>query len=402
MERGVLLALAIAAVVASGGAPALADDQPGITATEIKIGQTMPHSGPVPGTIGNGEAAFFKMINEHGGINGRKINFISLDDEYSPPKTVEQTRRLVEDDGVAFLFGSLGTAQNLAVEKYLNTKHVPQLFVVSGADKWADPQNFPWTIGWMPSFRIEAQIFARYIEKTKPGAKIGLLYQNDDFGRDYIRGLKEYFGDRYASMVVKEVSYEATDPTVDSQIVTLWGSGVDTLIVAATPKFASMAIRKVADVNWKPLFFLSGASTSVSNVIKPAGFDKAVGIISGGHAKDATDPAWKDDPGMNEWRDFMRQYMPDANPTDSNLVYAYNSALTLVQVLKQCGDDLSRENIMRQATNLHDLALPTLLPGITVNTSPTNYHPVAQLQLQRWNGETWERFGTIEKAGGAS
>ena len=218
------------------------------------------------------------------------------------------------------------------------------------------------------------------------------------------RSLPRYIPSVFASSSRRpwEASYEATDPTVDSQIVTLWGSGVDTLIVAATPKFASMAIRKVADVNWKPLFFLSGASTSVSNVIKPAGFDKAVGIISGGHAKDATDPAWKDDPGMNEWRDFMRQYMPDANPTDSNLVYAYNSALTLVQVLKQCGDDLSRENIMRQATNLHDLALPTLLPGITVNTSPTNYHPVAQLQLQRWNGETWERFGTIEKAGGAS
>ncbi len=383
-------------------APAFAEDTPGVTATEIKIGNTMPYSGPASayGAIGKGETAFWKMVNDQGGVASHKIDFISVDDGYSPPKAVEQVRKLVEQDGVAFLFNTLGTPSNTAIQKYLNQKKIPQLFVATGADKWGNYQEYPWTIGWQPSYRIESQIYAKYLLKEKPGAKIGVLYQNDDFGKDYIAGIKDVLGDKYDKMV-KEVSYETTDPTIDSQVVTLQGAGIDTLVTAATPKFAAQTIRKVYDIGWKPLHFMTNVSTSVAAVMVPAGVEKGVGIISAAYGKDSTDPTWKDDSGMNQWRDFMKKYMPDADLADGNYVYAYGVSLTMLQVLKQCNGDFSRENLMKQATNLHDLELPTGLPGVKINTSPTNYHPIRQMQLQKWDGKTWVRFGDIISGAGA-
>jgi branched-chain amino acid transport system substrate-binding protein len=391
-----------AAALLALAAPAFAEDTPGVTATEIKIGNTEAYSGPASayGAIGKGEAAFWTMINEKGGVDGHKINFISLDDGYAPPKTVEQTRKLVEQEGVAFIFNGLGTPTNSAVQKYLNQKKVPQLFVATGADKWGDYKDNPWTMGWQPSYRTEAQIYAKYILKMKPNAKIGILYQNDDFGKDYVAGLKDVLGDKYAAMV-KEVSYETTDPTIDSQVVTLQGAGVDTLVTAATPKFAAQTIRKVYDIGWKPLHFLTNVSLSVAAVMNPAGPEKGVGIITSNYGKDPTDPAWDKDPGMNEWRAFMKKYMPDANVADNNYVYAYGVSMTMLQVLKQCKGDFSRENIMKQAANLHDLELPTSLPGIKINTSPTNFHPIRQMQLQKWDGKTWVRFGDVISGAGA-
>jgi branched-chain amino acid transport system substrate-binding protein len=394
--------LPAAAVLLALAAPAFAADTPGVTATEIKIGNTMPYSGPASayGVIGKGESAFWTMVNDQGGVDGHKIVFLSEDDGYSPPKTVEQVRKLVEQDGVAFLFNTLGTPPNTAIEKYLNQKKIPQLFVATGADKWGNYQEFPWTIGWQPSYRTEAQIYAKYILKEKPGAKIGILYQNDDFGKDYIAGLKDVLGDKYDSMV-KEVSYEVTDPTIDSQIVTLQAAGLDTLVTAATPKFAAMTIRKVYDIGWKPLHFLTNVSLSVAQVMVPAGPEKGVGIITSNYGKDSTDPAWKDDPGMNEWRAFMKKYIPDGNLTDNNYIYAYGVSLTMLQVLKQCKGDFSRENVMKQAANIHDLDVPTALPGIKINTSPTNYHPIRQMQLQKWDGQTWVRFGEVISGAGS-
>ena len=371
-------------------------DTPGVTATEIKIGQTQSYSGPASqyGNIGRTQAAYFKMLNDKGGIAGRKINFLSVDDGYQPPKTVEQTRRLVEQEGVAFMFNSLGTPTNSAVHRYLNQKKVPQLFVATGADKWGSPKEFPWTMGWQPSYRTEAQIYARHILETKPNARIGIIFQNDDFGKDYVSGVKDVLGAKFDAMV-KTVSYEVTDATVDSQLVTLQGGGVDTLVGALVPKFAAMSIRKVFDMGWKPLFYLTNVSLSVGAVIEPAGPEKAVGVISADFRKDAVDPLWKDDPGMNEWRAFMKQHMPDADISDNNYSYGYATSLTLMQVLKQCGNDLSRENIMKQAANLKDLENPILLPGIKINTSPTNFHPIRQMQLQKWNGKSWELFGKV-------
>ncbi len=391
MPAAAQLALTLAAGVASAG------DTPGVTATEIKIGQTMAYSGPASAyaAIGKGEAAFFAMVNEQGGVSGHKIDFISLDDGYSPPKTVEQVRRLVEQDEVAFTFNILGTPTNTAIQKYLNSKKVPQLFVATGADKWGNYKDNPWTIGYQPSYRTEAQIYAKYILRTKPDAKIAIIYQNDDFGKDYLAGVKDVLGDKYAQMVVKEVSYETTDPTVDSQVVTLQGSGADTLITAATPKFAAQIIRKVYDIGWKPTHFLTNVSISVASVMRPAGEEKGVGIISATYGKDPTDPKWKDDPGMKQWRDFMNKYLPGADQTDANYVYAYGAGLTMLQVLKQCDGDFSRERVMKEAANLKDFDLPTLLPGIKVNTSPTNFHPLRQMQLQKWTGTTWELFGDV-------
>ncbi|HKA86455.1 MAG TPA: ABC transporter substrate-binding protein [Haliangiales bacterium] len=385
------------ALVALLAGVASAKDTPGVTATEIKIGQTMPYSGPASayGVIGKGEAAYFKMINESGGINGRKINLISVDDGYSPPKTVEQARKLVESEGVAFMFQTLGTAPNTAIQKYLQQKQVPQLFVATGADKFGDPKGNPWTMGWQPSYRIESRIYGRYVLKEKPDAKICVLYQNDDFGKDYLIGLKEALGDKYATMVVKEASYEVTDPTIDSQVVSLQGSGCTALITAATPKFAAQTIRKVFDIGWKPLHFMSNVSISVAAVLQPAGVDKSVGIITGIYLKDPNDPAFKDDPGMNEWRAFMKKYMPDADTNDANYVYAYGVATTLVQVLKQCGNDLSRENIMKQAANLQGLKLSVAIPGTEIRTSPSDYRPFSQMQLARFNGKSFERFGPV-------
>ncbi len=391
-----------AAALLALAAPAFAADTPGVTATEIKIGNTMPYSGPASayGVIGKGETAFWTMINEQGGVSGHKINFISLDDGYNPAKTVEQVRKLVEQEGVDFLFNTLGTPTNTAVQKYLNHKEIPQLFVATGADKWGDYKDNPWTMGWQPSYRTEAQIYAKYILKEKPNAKIGILYQNDDFGKDYVAGLKDVLGAKYATMV-KEASYEVTDPTIDSQIVTLQSAGVDTLVTAATPKFAAQTIRKVYDIGWKPLQFLTNVSLSVGAVMNPAGPEKGVGIITSNYGKDATDPAWKNDPGMNEWRAFMKKYMPGANLEDNNYVYAYGVSLTMLQVLKQCNGDFSRANIMKQAANIHDLELPTSLPGIKINTSPTNFHPIRQMQLQRWDGKTWVRFGNVISGAGS-
>jgi branched-chain amino acid transport system substrate-binding protein len=375
---------------------------PGVTATEIKIGQTEAYSGPASayGAIGRGLSAFFKRVNDQGGVAGRMINFISVDDGYLPPKTVEQTRRLVEQEGVSFMLNGLGTPTNSAVQRYLNQKKVPQLFVSSGADKWASPKEFPWTIGWQPSYRTEAQVFAKYILANKPDGKLAILYQNDDFGKDYIVGLRDVLGERYDRMVVKAISYEVTDPTIDSQAVTLQGSGADMLVTAATPKFAAQVIRKIYDLGWKPLHFLTNVSGSVGAVITPAGPERAVGIVLAAYLKEISDPDWKNDPGMNEWRTFMKDYMPDSDITDANYAYSYGVGSTTLQMLKQSDGNFSRENIMRQATNLHDLQLPTLLPGVIVATSPTNYHPIRHIQLARWNGTRWERFGgVIEGAG---
>jgi len=370
---------------------------PGVTDTEIKIGQTMPYSGPASayGTIGKAEAAYFNKINKEGGINGRKINFISLDDGYSPPKTVEQARRLVEEEQVLFLYGPLGTPPNTAIHKYMNAKKVPQLFVATGATAWGDPQHFPWTMGWQPNYQTEGKIYAAYILKNKPDAKIGILMQNDDYGKDYVNGFKAGLGDKAAKMIVKEVTYEVTDPTVDSQIVTLKGSGADVFFNVTTPKFAAQAIRKAYDIDWHPLQFLNNVSASVGSVLVPAGLEKAVGIISTQYAKDPTDPQWKDDKGYQDWAAFMKQYYPNGDLKDASNVYGYTSAMTMVQVLKQCGDDLTRENIMKQAANLKNLELPMLLPGIKINTSATDFYPIEQEQLIKFDGKEYKRFGEL-------
>jgi branched-chain amino acid transport system substrate-binding protein len=376
---------------------ARAEDTPGVTATEIRIGHTIPYSGPASayGVIGHSHTAFFKRVNDQGGIAGRKIKFISYDDGYSPPKTVEMVRRLVEQDKVAFLFNTLGTPTNTAIHKYVNQKKVPHLFLATGADKWADPKHYPWTIGWQPSYRTEAQIYGKYILEQKPNAKIAILYQNDDFGRDYVVGLKDALGTNYAKHVVKEASYEVTDATIDSQAVSMRDAGADVLIAAPTPKFGAQIIRKVYDMGWKPMFFMSNVSISVGAVMEPAGVEKGVGIISTLYLKDQADPAWKDDAGMNEWRAFMKEYMPSADLLDGGYVSAYGVAQTMLQVLKQCGNDFSRENIMHQATNLKNFVAATVLTGILINSSPTNYRPIRQRQLAKWDGKSWRRFGSI-------
>ena len=385
--------------LALGTSPAQADKKygPGVTDGEIKLGQTMPYSGPLSayGTIGKVEAAYFQMINEQGGINGRKINLVSLDDSFSPPKTVEMTRRLVEEDQVLALFQPLGTPTSTSVRKYLNEKKVPQLFIASGASKWADPKNFPWTIGWQPNYQTEARIYARYILANKPNARIAILFQNDDSGKDYVKGFREALGDKAASMIVAEISYEVSDPTVDSQIVTLKASGADTFFNETTPKFAAQAIRKVSDIGWNPQQFLVSISASVGAVLTPAGLDKSTGLITGVYYKDAIDPQWSNDPAMKEWLAFMKKYDPEGNVVDSFNIYGYMAAQTMVQVLKQCGDDLSRENVMRQAANLKDLQLSLLLPGIKLSTSPDDFAPIKAMRLARFDGKTWVGFGEV-------
>jgi branched-chain amino acid transport system substrate-binding protein len=374
---------------------------PGVTATEIKIGQSVPFSGPASafGVIAKGEAAYFKMINDKGGINGRKITLISLDDGYYPPKAVENTRKLVESEGVALIFNSLGTAANTAVQKYLNDKKVPQLFVASGADKWADPKNFPFTMGFAPSYRGEAKLYAQWLLKEKPAAKLCVLYQNDDFGKDYLRGLKEGFGDKYDAIVIKTASYEISDTTADTQIVSLQGAGCDTLLTAATPKFAAQTIRKVFDINWKPLHIMTNTSISRKAVLTPAGLDKAKGLVTAGYIKDITDPTLADDPGLNEYRAFAKQYLQGLDwENDGALTYSFAVSMALVKVLTQCGDDLSRENIMKQAASLKDLQLPVIAPGILINTSATDYQPYAQLQFARFNGNNFEPFAEVQAA----
>ncbi len=395
MRRRTLLTTAAASVVSLASKLSRAADTPGVTATEIRIGNTMPYSGPTSayGVIGKMDAAMFAAANEAGGLGGRKVDFITYDDTSTPPKTVEQTRRLIELDGVACLFNTLGTAANSAILKYCNQRKVPQLFIATGGDKWGDYKQHPWTIGWQPSYRVEAQIYGKTILKEKPDGKIGLLYQNDDFGKDYIAGLKDTLGDKFSK--VAQFSYETSDPTIDSQMTSLQAAGVDVLVTAASPKFAAQAIRKVAAMNWKPLHFLSNVSASVGGVMRPAGMENGIGIVSSAYAKDPTDPSWDNDPGMGKWREFMKQHFPAGDMTDGGYVFGYGVSLTMLQVLKQCGSDLSRGNIMRQASNIKDLEIPVLLPGIKVNTSPTNYRPIRQLQLMKWTGKTWQRFGEV-------
>ena len=379
------------------GGRAGAADAPGVTAQEIKIGQTMPYSGPVTAysALGKGEIAYFAMINEQGGINGRKVKLLSLDDGYVPPKTVEDTRKLVEQEGVAFIFSSMGTATNTSIQRYLNDRKIPQLFIGSGASKWNDPKNFPWTMpGVQATFRYEARIYTRYVLKQKPDAKFAVLYQNDDYGKDYILGIKDVLGADYDKRVT-EASYEFTDPTVDSQVVSLRGTGADALIVAATPKFAAQTIRKTYELGWKPMFFMSNVSIWVNSVIEPAGPEKAVGMMSSAYYKDPNDPSWADDAGIAAWRRFMQKYMPNEDPNDQNFVNAYGTGATLAYVLKQAGGDLSRENILRAATNIAGLELPVLLPGIKITTSPDNYTSIRDMQLMRWDGKRWVRFGDV-------
>ena len=334
------------------------------------------------------------MINAEGGINGRKIEFISLDDGYSPPKTVEMTRRLVEQDQVLLMFNQLGTPSNTAIHKYMNAKKVPQLFVATGASKWNDSKDYPWTMGWQPNYQAEAKIYALYILKTKPDAKIGVLYQNDDYGKDYLKGFRDGLGDK-VKMIVAEASYEVTDATVDSQILQLQGSGADTLFDITTPKFAAQAIRKAYDSGWKPLHFLDGVSASVGSVLKPAGLDKSVGVITTIYGKDPTDKEWENDPAMKDWTAFMKKYYPDGSLTDAFNVYGYSVAQTLVQVLRQCGDNLTRENVMKQAASLKDFSTPMALPGIRINTSATDYAPIEAMQLVKFDGTQWVRFGEV-------
>jgi branched-chain amino acid transport system substrate-binding protein len=392
--------LSAALTLALAATPALAQKGKydiGATDTEIKIGNIMPYSGPASayGVIGKTEAAYFNKINAEGGIKGRKINFISQDDGYSPPKTVEQARKLVESDEVLLVFNSLGTPPNSAIQKYMNTKKVPQLFVATGATKWNDPKDFPWTMGWQPSYQSESQIYAKYILKNHPNAKIAILYQNDDYGKDYVKGLKDGLGDKAASMIIAEESYEVTQPTIDSSIVKLKSLGADVFFDVTTPKFAAQAIKKMAEIEWKPTHFLNNVSISIGAVMKPAGFENGQGIISSIYLKDPTDPQWKDDPAVKAWNVFLDKYYPEANRADASVMYAYIVAQGLVHVLKNCGNDLTRENVMKQAASMKDYEPAGLLPGVKVNTSATDFAPLSQLQLMRFKGEGWERFGEI-------
>ena len=392
------LGLVLGLALALGAAVPAADAQtPGVTASEIKIGNTNPYSGPASayGTIGKVIGAYLKKVNDEGGVNGRKINYITYDDGYSPPKTVEMVRRLVEQDQVAFVFQTLGTPTNSAIHKYMNQQKVPHLFVATGATKWGDPKNFPWTMGWQPNYQVEGKIYAQYVLKNVPDPKIGILYQNDDYGKDYVKGLKDGLGEAAKKVIVSEQSYEVTDPTIDSQIVNLKNSGANVFFNVTIPKFAVQAIKKAHDIGWKPLHLLNNVSSSYGTVLKPAGLDASKGLITTFYLKDPTDPQWKNDAAMKEWQAFMQKHYPEGNLQDPFNVYGYTVAQTLVHVLKQCGNDLSRENVMRQAAGIKDLSLPLLLPGITINTSPTDFYPIEQEQLAKFDGERWVLFGQL-------
>ncbi|UGY04892.1 ABC transporter substrate-binding protein [Bradyrhizobium quebecense] len=369
---------------------------PGATDTEIKVGNIMPYSGPASAyaTIGKTEAAYFNKVNSEGGINGRKINFVSYDDGYSPPKMVEQARKLVESDEVLLIFNPLGTPGNTAIQKYMNAKKVPQLFVSTGAAKWNDPKNFPWTMGWQPSYQVEARIYAKYILQKYPGKTIGVLYQNDDFGKDYLIGLHEGLGDAAKKLIVVESSYETTSPTVDSQIVQIKGANPDIFVNIATPKFAAQAIKKAAELDWHPVQFLTNVSVSIGGVMKPAGYEASQDILSTQYLKDPADHEWKNDPAMNEWRAFMTKWYPEGDQNDASTVFGYGVAKGLEQVLRQCGDNLTRENLMKQAANLN-FEIGIYLPGTKIKTGPDDYAPIEQLQMMRFKGESWERFGPI-------
>jgi branched-chain amino acid transport system substrate-binding protein len=396
-KRMLLASIAGAAMIVAG--PALAQKKygPGASDTEIKVGNLMPYSGPASayGLIGKTIDAYFKKVNAEGGINGRKVNFISYDDAYSPPKTVEQSRKLVESDEVLFIFQPLGTAANTSIMKYMNAKKVPQLFVATGATKFGDPKGFPWTMGWQPNYQSEGQIYAKYLLKEHPNAKIGVLYQNDDYGKDYLKGFKDGLGDKAKTMIVSEQPYEVSDPTVDSQIINLKAAGADAFFNVTTPKFAAQAIKKAHEIGWQPIHFLNNVSNSVGSVLKPAGLDAAKGILSTAYLKDPTDATWDNDPGKKDWLAFMEKYFPDGDKTSSFTAYGYSVAQTVEMVLKQCGDDLTRENVMKQAASLKNVQLPMALPGVVLNTSPTDFFPFEQMQMQKFNGERWELFGPI-------
>ncbi len=363
----------------------------------LKIGNTMPYSGPASAynSVGKADAGFFKWLNDQGGVAGRPVNFISLDDGYSPPRTVEQVRRLVEQDNVDFLFHTLGTPTNSAIERYCNSRKIPQIFVATGADKWGDYKQFPWTIGWQPSYRTEAQIYTKYLLKENPKAKLGILYQNDDFGKDYPTGVRDILGRNWDKTVTKSTTYEVTDATIDSQIADLQNSGADTLLVAATPKFAAQAIRRVHDLNWKPMFFMTNVAISVGSVMRPAGSENGIGMITTLYLKDAADPAWDGDPGMQGFKQFMAKYVPGGDITDGGYAAGYAVSYSMWKVLEACKGDFSRGHVMKQVTSIHDMEDPLLLPGIRLNTSPTNYHPCRALQPARWDGKTWARFGEV-------
>ena len=404
MTRIIASSLSATSLMVAGGL-ALAAGQygPGATDTAIKIGNTMSYSGPNSsyGTIGKSDPAYFAMLNEQGGINGRKIEFISRDDSYSPPKTVEQVRKLVEEDHVLLLFNTLGTPPNTAIQGYLNDNKVPQLFVGTGADKWNDPKHHPWTMGWQPSYRIEARIYARYILQNLPNARIAVLYQNDDFGKDYLIGLREGLGEKADGMIVAIQSYETTDATLDSQVVSLQASGADVLLTAAISKFAAQAIRKIYDIGWKPTHFLTNVSTSVKAAMQPAGPEKAVGIISAGYLKDPTDPQWQDTPEYKDWLAWMKKYNTSGSLLDNFTVYGYSLAQTMAAVLTACGDDLTRGNVMKRAAGMHGLKPPMLLPGIAISTSADDYAPIQHMQLMKFDGTTWRLFGPVLSGAGS-
>jgi len=395
---------AVALALSASTAQAQKNYDPGATDTEVKIGQTVPFSGPASAyaTIGKAQAAYFNMINQQGGVNGRKINLIQYDDAYSPPKAVEQVRKLVESDEVLLTFQIIGTPSNAAVQKYLNTKKVPQLFAATGATKFTDPKNFPWTLGFNPNYFVEGRIYGQYILKQYPNAKVGILYQNDDLGRDYLNGIKAGLGEKAATMVVAEASYEMTDPTIDSQIIKLKSAGADLFFSASTPKFAAQAIKKNAELGWKPVHILDINATSVGAVMQPAGLEASKDVISVNYGKDPLDPTWKDDPGMKRYFEFMAKYFPEGDKNSSFNAYGYSTAQLMVHVLKQCGDNLTRENVMKQATNLKDVQLDLALPGIVGNTTPDDYRVNKQFQMMKFNGERWELFGPILMDTGAS
>jgi len=397
-KRMLLTSIAAGFAVAVAG-PALAQKKydTGATDTEIKVGNTNPYSGPASayGTIGKTIDAYFKKVNAEGGINKRKVTFITYDDGYSPPKAVEQVRKLVESDEVLLVFQPLGTPSNTAIQKYMNSKKVPQLFVATGATKWNDPKGNPWTMGWQPNYQSEGRIYAQYVLQHKPQGKIAILYQNDDYGKDYVKGLKDGLGDKAKTMIVSELPYEPADPTVDSQIINLKASGADIFFNATTPKFAAQAIKKMAEIGWKPMHLLNNVSVSVGSVMKPAGFAASEGILSTGYLKDPTDPTWKNDAALKEWAAFMDKYYPEGDKTSSFTVYGYAVAKTLEQTLKQAGDNLTRENVMKQAASLKNFEIGVLLPGIKINTSPTDFAPIKQMQMMRFKGESWEFFGPI-------
>ena len=393
----VLSAAIVVFAATSTGALAQKKYDTGASDTEIKIGNIMPYSGPASayGVIGKTEVAYFNKINAEGGINGRKIKFITYDDAYSPPKTVEQARKLVESDEVLFIFNSLGTASNSAIQKYMNERKVPQLFVATGATKWNDPKQFPWTMGWQPNYQSEGRIYAKYILRERPTGRIGILYQNDDYGKDYVKGIRDGLGSKADSMIVAEKSYETTNPTIDSLVVAIKSAQPDIFISITTPKFAAQSIKKVAELGWKPLFLLNSVGTSTGTVMKPAGVENSQGIISAAYSKDPTDPQWKDDRGIKNFDAFLAKYFPEGNREDLSIMTAYNVSQTMVYVLKKCGDDLTRANIMRQAANIENLELEGLLPSITISTNASDFAPIKQFQLRRFEGERWELFGDV-------